>query len=407
MLKKSDINRIKRVGKRILKERCISLAKRFFAEKSIVKNVFNSDFERYVLVSGFPEFLISSSPTIPKWHSIFTENYIILKIFHELGFQVDCIDGKSEEKIEFGKYEVVMVGMPLLSQIWTVNPDVISLYYTLGCHPFFAAKYSTDRLREKEKCYISSIRYFNVTNLHLIFTTHVIVLGNQFTLNTYLAQDPQKERYSNLPAFFFNAQEADLKHKEYKNAQKNFLWFGGTGLVHKGLDICIDIFLQREDINLHICGAPRKEKEFWDYYDPLIKGRNNIVIHGFVDIESKEFKKILSQCGFAIYPSVSEGGAVALLNVVGNGGLIPIYSKSTGVDFEEFGIEVPEVKIELFENAIESALTFTEEEMKRRSLKGYNEVRENYTIEKYEENLKNIIIGVLESKKNIITLSSN
>ena len=103
--------------------------------------------------------------------------------------------------------------------------------------------------------------------------------------------------------------------------------------------------------------------------------------------------------GILIFPSVSEGGAPALLNVVGNGGLVPIYTKATSVDFEQFGIELPYPDINLFRQAVNMAVEMTEDDLKQRSINGYNIVHQNYTLDRYEENLKKIISDVLKNKK--------
>jgi hypothetical protein len=49
---------------------------------------------------------------------------------------------------------------------------------------------------------------------------------------------------------------------------------------------------------------------------PKIKSADNIVMHGFVDIQSDEFKEVLAVCGLLLNPSLSESGAVAVLNVL-------------------------------------------------------------------------------------------
>ena len=168
--------------------------------------------------------------------------------------------------------------------------------------------------------------------LQTFLSDGVVVLGNDFVLDTYKNYDKQgAERFKNLNAFFYDVYDIDLSKKDFSKAKEHFLWFGSSGLLHKGLDLLIDIFSKRRDIYLHICGASKKEKDFFDYYGPALSKSKNIINHGFVDIKSEEFKNIMDQCAFIIFPSVSEGGAPAVLNTIANGGLIPILTKSTGL----------------------------------------------------------------------------
>ena len=402
---KKEFKRIMPVAKRVMKQRIIRWINHIFSEGTMVKNVFRSDYSNHVLIAYLTE-PFKNPKAISLRHTNLTESYTAAKVFHELGFQVDCVNANSDEKINFNQYDVFYGIMgTVYPSTFTVQKNIVRFYYAPGVHPCFAhrqAAYKMRNVHQKTNTWTtSSYRYAGHVNwgYAVYLSDHVIVLGNEFTLNTYLEQDNQKDRYAALPAFFFNTQKSDLEHKNYVEAKKHFLWFGSMGLTHKGLDICLDIFLERDDIVLHVCGAPRKEKEFWDYYDPLIKGRENIIVHGFVDIASLEFSVILSQCGFVLCPSVSEGGAPALLNVTGNGGLVPIYTQASGVDFDGFGMEMEQPDIELFRRAINTAAEMSEAELKQRSMNCYNVVRERYTLDEYEKNLKKIITEVLKKKK--------
>jgi hypothetical protein len=118
----------------------------------------------------------------------------------------------------------------------------------------------------------------------------VIVLGNDFVLKTYTDYDTEKsERYKNLNAFYYDINNTDLNKKNFKEAKKHFLWFGSTGSLHKGLDILIEIFSNRNDIILHICGMNKNENNFIKFYEQNFNKCKNIINHGFVKIKSKNF----------------------------------------------------------------------------------------------------------------------
>ena len=110
-------------------------------------------------------------------------------------------------------------------------------------------------------------------------------------------------------------------------------------------------------------------------------------MHGFVDIESKEFADLLAQCGILLNPSLSESGAVAVLNVLGNGALMPVYSKGTGLDLADTGIEVSEVTYESFRKALLAVAELPTEAIGQKAWAAHRLVKERYTLENYRETM--------------------
>lgn len=170
-------------------------------------------------------------------------------------------------------------------------------------------------------------------------------------------------------------------------------------MLHKGLDIAIDFVVAHPEFTLHICGGSRQESAFREYYMPIIKANGNIVMHGFVDIESQEFAHILSQCGVLLNPSVSEGGAVAVLNVLGNGALLPVCSRATGIDIDGYGTVVDEMTYDAFEQAMLDVDKLPLKEFEQRAWEAYKDISVNYTVEKYEENMYNLLKGIIDGKR--------
>jgi glycosyltransferase involved in cell wall biosynthesis len=158
-------------------------------------------------------------------------------------------------------------------------------------------------------------------------------------------------------------------------------------MIHKGLDIAIDFAIEHPDYTLHICGGSRQESEFWNFYVPKIKANKNIHLHGFVDIESENFSQILSQCGILLNPTISEGGAVSVLNVLGNGALLPVYSKGTGLDIANAGVEVDEVTYDNFRKALLDVAALPTETIEKKAWDAHRLVKERYTLDNYRETM--------------------
>ena len=97
-----------------------------------------------------------------------------------------------------------------------------------------------------------------------------------------------------------------------------------------------------------------------------------------------DFRKLMEMSGAVVFPSASEGGSPALLNVVANGALIPVVSRFTGVDF----VQKPFVIAALNQDAGDAELLHLAQTFK-------SEVRRKYSAENYRLRMKQIVAEVL------------
>ena len=121
-------------------------------------------------------------------------------------------------------------------------------------------------------------------------------------------------------------------------------------------------------------------------------------MHDFIDIQSESFAKILAQCSFVVYPSCSEGGSPSVLNVIGNGGLIPIITKettiSTGAEIWIEGFDYVSI-----DKAIKKSQRLTFMEIKNLQNENLRFVTMNNSQEKYYDDLKKNILKIIEISK--------
>lgn len=404
-VKFSEISRVWPIAKRRLAASITSWIQKLLVKEIIIKDVFGKKRAKRVLLCHLPEAF--KNKILPKHHSNLTECYTIAKCFDRLGYSVDCTS-RSNIKIDYSQYDIVfgLNGNAFMGAFGAPN-NPLKIFYPVGAEMCFNYMATTSRNRDfferHGKWLLNSNRYMpgdGRAYYEATFSDAVVVLGNDFVLEQYLKQDTEKEKYHLLPAFYFNVIEP-LKEKEFSVCKKNILWFGSSGMIHKGLDIAIDFVTEHKDFTLHICGGSRLEREFWEHYNPIIEKQKNITLHGFVDIESEEFSKILSICGILLNPSISEGGAVAVLNVLGNSALLPVYSKGTGLNLSEYGIELPDVTYKAFEKALLKADSMKVEDFRERAMATYSHVRENYTVEQYEQRMYSHLKMILENKDKI------
>jgi glycosyltransferase involved in cell wall biosynthesis len=381
----------------------LRLTKNYKIYKLQKNNVFKSHYDKKVLISYITKpFAIGMSYE----HSNLLECYTAAEIFHNLGFCVDVVEHSINRKIDYSQYEIIYGMGPALERSFYSQEGTgpYRIFYATGCNPIYSDVVTTLRARdfyEKHKrLLMKSVRIvLQSQHAQILLADTVIVLGNEFVLNTYKNYDPDGvERYTRLNAFYNDVYDINLENKDYSNAKRHYLWFGSGGLLHKGLDILLDIFSQRNDVYLHICGAFMQERGFLDYYKRLFSNSNNIINHGFVKMESEDFKILMDTCGYVLSPSVSEGGAVALLNTMANGGLVPIITKSSGLDMEDYGWVIEKHDINMFNNAIDQAVLLDNKKLKEKAIRVKAYVRHNYIYENYKQNLYMMIQNKLKTQ---------
>lgn len=393
---KEKIIRAIPIAIRLMRERISARVAYRMADKTTGKNVFRrKGYTKRVLMVSLPA---AFKKKLPKYHTSLYEAFEVAKIFDAMGYIVDFTTDNNTG-INLKPYDVIYGGRKVMAEVWRQNILAKTIFFSPGAHPFFCFEATVQknlRVREREGRWLTtSSRYLEESLLGYYvdnFADHIIVYGNQYVLDQYLKHDTRNDRYSLLPAFYFDCHKPDIAHKDWNKVRSSICWFGSLGLIHKGLDICIDLALAHPEITLHICGASVREKEFWNYYGPKIKGKTNIINHGFINIESEEFVSIMSECAFVVHPSISEGGSPSVLNVVANGGLIPVCSKACGVDLPEDGsVVIDEVTYDAFEGAILDAMKWSEEELKTKATSACQYVREHYTLDNYRANMSKIL----------------
>ena len=399
----SEISRLLPIARRRIGERIVHTVQKLSNNEKLVKDVFGTGHEHKVLLCYLPE---AFKGKLPKHHSNFTECYTAAEAFHRLGYSVDCASrGKTD--IDFSRYDVIFgINCPAYAASFTAdcNRKPTRIFYSVGAHTFYNFRITAERNKEffkRHNCWLlPSYHYIpgNGMNYYMSqLSDAVISLGDSFLTQQMAAEGDNTDKVKQLPAFYFNVCPPDEK-KDFSKCRNNILWFGSSGMMHKGLDIAIDFALEHPQYTLHICGGSRQEKEFWKLYMPKIKAADNIVMHGFVDIESKEFADVLAQCGLLLNPSLSESGAVSVLNVLGNGALLPVYSKGTGLDIDNVGIEVEDVTYANFNKALLDIATLPAEAIREKAWAAHRLVKEKYTLENYRETMYRHIKEIIKQK---------
>ncbi len=172
--------------------------------------------------------------------------------------------------------------------------------------------------------------------------------------------------------------------RDYKKAKKRFMWIGSIGVIHKGLDILLDVFKKHPELELYVLGVSEYERRILKH----LTGPN-ITDVGFIKIQGEEFLDIVSKCGFVVLPSCSERLATSVITAM-NHGLIPLVTRETGLEvpvgevFDNFRVETIDEVISRWSMKDETLLDSISDETREYALATFH-------ISNYTERIKNIL----------------
>ena len=258
------------------------------------------------------------------------QSLCIAKAMNKTGYLVTVVDRKCKFKVT-QVYEMFVGGFNtggfinfehILNQL-SRKTKVIGL--STGANP----KHMKEQFEKREKMFktrnkidLDHVSRFSTTNFEKIKKKmqFLIYFGYKkgFVENTYVGF---KNKFDLQPCI---SDQIKFKRNSNKVNLKNFIYYSGSGFIHKGLDWIIEYFIKNPELKLHIC-SPNYEKKFLDFYE--ISKYKNIIFHGNVKEDSIKAMKLFSECSFIISMNCSGGGSAAL--AVGRRyGLIPVVWKN-------------------------------------------------------------------------------
>ncbi|SDB68199.1 glycosyltransferase [Butyrivibrio sp. INlla16] len=319
----------------------------------------------------------------------------IARIIGGLGYNVDVIDFNSA-KVHFDKmydalFEIQIKEHPIYER--NIKGDAKRIVYMTGSNPTFSNEAEKRRLKELEQrrgVKLQPRRQVPRYPKELEKYDELVIIGNDYNLSTY------EDEFILPPCFSVHNTGYDFIYEfDPKRKRKDcFLYFGSSGCVHKGLDLLLDIFSEKDfPAELFVCGSYEKEEDFYKEYKNELTKFKNIHPIGFVDIKSDVFEEISNICCFTILPSCSEARAGAVVACMSKG-LIPICSKECGYDADE-AIVLENCEISTIRGKILEVSNWNIEDITVESRKTYELVRERFNITKFSEEMEYALRQVL------------
>ena len=309
----------------------------------------------------------------------------ITRIFLKLGYVVDVIDWYNEYFKPKRKYKYFF-DLGLNSNMERIgsllNKDCVKIFHATTSHWCFNNNAEQERL-----VYLQKRRDVNlvprrtlVSALNIELADFATVLGNDVTESTYSFA---KKKMYHIPLSTTHMYPFP-ENKDIDKAKKNFVWLGGVGMVHKGLDLVLEAFAKLPEYQLFVCGNVQKEKDFEKLYWNELYNTSNIKTLGKVDMGGDIFKNIAKTSIVLIYPSCSEGQSGAVVTCM-HAGLIPVISYHSGVDVGDFGVILKENTVEEVENIVARIANMSNDELKKRSKEAWEYARKNHTRERFSK----------------------
>ncbi|MGQ0603212.1 MAG: glycosyltransferase [Anaerolineales bacterium] len=346
------------------------------------------------IVQPFLERANGVANTQSNSHTHFGETRLIAQTFLDLGYSVDAISYRNPDFEPQKEYAVFVSARTHLHRLAPrLNTACVKIAHLDTCHWVFnnhAAYQRLLALRDRRGVSVNSLRIIE-PNWALEAADAGIVLGNDFTLNTY--------RYARKPLYRLSVPTVHVypwsDDKDFEVARRRFLWFGSHGLVHKGLDLVLEAFAGLPDLHLTVCGPLHGDPDFVRAYERELYHTANIHTLGWVDVSSPEFTRVMQQCGSIIFPSCAEANVGSVVTCM-QAGLIPVISEACGIDVEDFGTLLPDCSVESIRAAACALAEQPADQVEAQARRTWAFARAHNTAERYAADHRRIIQQILE-----------
>lgn len=346
--------------------------------------------QKRVLISYLDYRLINSALDGTLTHTNIVECIQIIKIFIDMDFIIDicghnCLDGF--EDIKDVKYDYIFGMGEVFRKAVAYNPNAYVIEYFTE-NPYWYSKqeekkrndYFFQRTGKKLELQRTG-RYYYRADEEL--ADAIICMGN-----------PQYFDRCNVPVYrIIPSAFKNNKYVETYTCRKTttFLVFGSEGLVHKGIDLLLEVFSKHLEWNLIVCG-----KTFKDECKALkINIPSNVHYYGFVDVGSQEFLDLCQLCGFILLPSCSEGTSTAVETAMRHG-LIPIVMSNMIIDEpEKYFYTFHGFHLDQIEETLIKVLELSAEDYQKLSKEISSYANDRYSLERYTNDFRKIIESII------------
>ena len=348
----------------------------------------------HALVSYIIEsFIIDPEHPTFRSHTHYWETRQIVNTFLELGYAVDLISYRNKSFRPERNYDFLVGARTNFDRLAALLNDSCVKVVHLDTAHWATNNYKAygrlfDLARRRKVALTDSVRLIehNSAIEHADFAT---ILGNSFTIDSYA--------YAGKPIYRIPISSSityDWRDRNVDAIRKNYMWFGSSGFVHKGLDLVLELFAEMPDYQLFVCGPLEKEKAFTEEFHRELYETDNIHAVGWVDVNQKKFRQILDQCLGIIFPSCAEGGGGSVITCM-HGGVIPVVSAEASVDINGNGVTLRDCSLAGMRKEVSTLSNLSTAELEHLSREAWQFASSVHTRESFARSYKDFVVDVL------------
>lgn len=336
---------------------------------------------------------IGIAPTNLKHAAYYHYNQMI-HVLCKMGYNIDichCTETHFPQRFNDYKYDIIIGQGPLYLDICKSHPNSKKILFCSENNPNVVKTNYKDRIEyfkqrhPKIKTSLATVRNQYFTNEHLTISDEIILINSQYNSQSF------KPYFSRIFTINVNAMinsnfNPECLENTTKATRKNFVVFGCNGLIHKGIDILLDVFKDLPEYKLHIFGLSKSEIKLFN----LLKS-NNTNNCGYIDVLSKSFiRQVINKNTFVILPSCSEGMASGVASCMAHG-LIPIVTRECGFNKCKYIIELEDYSIDAIKSQIQSLELIPNEELVKLRIGAMHYAKQQFSIEYFTQTFEKII----------------
>jgi len=349
-------------------------------------------------------FLLKPGEPFPA--KIAWEAYQQAMVFLSLGYAVDVIHFQNREFIPQKDYALFCdAGWNMERLAPLLGKECVKMAHLTTAHPLFNNAAELKRLmalQERRGVSLPARRQIWQPLRAIEYADCATVLGNEFTQNTFL--------YAGKPLYPVPAASPVLypwnETKDFEACRRRFVWFGGAGMVHKGLDIVLEAFASMPEYHLTVCGPVEKEPDFVAVYRRELYETENIRLAGWTDVSSAKFQEIASSCVGLIHPSCSESGCAAVITCM-HAGIIPIVSYESSVDVSpDCGIILRKSSIEEIRDSVRSIAGLPAATLREMARHTWEFARAEHSPERFVKEFTRVVSQVMTARTDSVPAGS-
>lgn len=193
---------------------------------------------------------------------------------------------------------------------------------------------------------------------------------------------------------FFNSDyqfQEETMRESVQTSKNRFLWFGSTGLIHKGVDVLVDAFREVPWCNIDFYGLSPLELPIFN----KIKAENTVDC-GRINVQGEEFiQEVVNRHCFMIFPSCSEGMSTAVATCMAHG-IIPVVTRECGFAEHEAILILDDWYVDSIKNKIIALGQMIDETVFNLCKAAYVYARQAFSLRHFEDSFKTIMKDIMK-----------